>query len=147
MIQMIKLSLTDYIKILSLAFLYFQTSIKLIHNLIRHNFLVLQSSISDLLFKIFIIINIFFLIVTWLLILNFIDFFNTTIATGWIFQLMLPVCTTHVALFVPADQFYFVLCLVELFVKNIHIFWRLFSHVICVYLNIYLLLIIILLIF
>ena len=79
---MIKLSLTDYIKILSLAFLYFQTSIKFIHNLIRHNFLVLQSSISDLLFKIFIIINIFFLIVTWLLILNLIDFFNTTIATG-----------------------------------------------------------------
>lgn len=85
---MIRLSiiLTDQIKILSLAFLYFQTAIKfiIIHNVFWHTFqpFLLQRPISYFLLKIFIIIYIFFLTVTWLLILNLIIFLNPTIAAS-----------------------------------------------------------------
>ena len=110
---MIKLSLilTDQIKILPLTFLNFQTTIKLIiiHNILWQTFypLLLQSPISNLLLKILIIINIFLLIVTWLLILNLINFFDPTIATSRVFQLimLLPIRTSHISLFIPVIQF------------------------------------------
>lgn len=61
--------------------------------------------------------------------------------------MLLPTCTSHITLFISAYHFLLIICLIKLFVENFEIFWRLFCHVICKYLNIYLLLIIILRVF